>query len=319
MKKVLVIGAGVSGLTTALVLARDGHDVTTWAKDLTQNTTSAVAAAFVYPFHCEPRDKVIAWTKFTREYLESAVIPDLSSGVRSVRMVEYFDELTPDPWWEPIVDVFGHVPSEDLPQGYKDGYYAQLALMDTSLYLPWLIDQLSALGVLVEQRAVTKFSEIPSDFELIVNCSGLGSRELCNDDRIFPTRGQVLRVKSEGFDKVVSDDTAHNSLAYIIPRVNDTVLGGTAQENDWNLEVDPKDTADILEKAKALSPLFANPEILEIKVGLRPSRDAVRLELEEIDARKVIHNYGHGGSGYTISWGCAQEIASILRELEGET
>ena len=314
--KTLVIGAGVSGLTTALVLARAGHDVNIWAKDLPENTTSSKAAAFWYPYLCNPREKAIPWSKATREYLVNVVAKDQASGVWPMRMVEYLDEPRPEPWWLPAVEEYGEVEKDNLPDGYTNGYWASMVLIDTSKYLPWLVEQLLSEGVAIEKKPLQSFKEVPTIYDLTINCTGLGARELCNDESVYPVRGQVVRIKQMGLHDVVADDEAHNHLAYIIPRGSDIILGGTAQENDWRTEVDPKDTEDILRRTALLYPELKNVEILEVKVGLRPARDEVRLELENIDGKKVIHNYGHGGAGFTLSWGCAQEVLALTQNLE---
>jgi D-amino-acid oxidase len=66
----------------------------------------------------------------------------------------------------------------------------------------------------------------------------------------------------------------------------------------------------IRERCIALVPALKDATVLEHKVGLRPGRKEVRLELEPLaNNRAVIHNYGHGGAGFTLSWGCAAEVA----------
>jgi len=99
-------------------------------------------------------------------------------------------------------------------------------------------------------------------------------------------------------------------------RYNDIILGGTVQANNWSTEVDSQDTADILRKAKAISPSFDDVEVIEAKVGLRPARDEVRLEVEQFGDKYVIHNYGHGGAGFTLSWGCANDVVGFVKELD---
>lgn len=312
-KNILVIGAGVSGLSTAILLHDAGYKVVIWTKDLTADTTSNIAAAFWYPYLCNPKDKAIEWSKFTYQYLENNFLKDETSGTRYIMFTEYLKEKTPDPWWRPAVEVFERPSSEELPSGYVDGYRTKAIVMDTSRYLPWLLTQLDERDIEIVQRKVESFDEVLENFAAVINCTGLGSRELCNDDRVFPVRGQVLRVEPNGFNDVVADESDEN-LAYIIPRFNDIIVGGTAQANDWNLQIDPKDTADILRKAKTISSEFDDVRILEEKVGLRPARDEIRLEPERINGKIVIHNYGHGGAGFTLSWGCANDVVKLIEE-----
>ncbi len=131
-KQVLVVGAGVSGLSSAILLHDAGYAVTIWAKDLTPDTTSSVAAAFWYPYLCNPRDKAITWSKDTYQYLEKSALTDEASGTRYIMFTEYLKEKTPDPWWRLAVDVFERPSHEELPNGYVDGYRTKAIVMDTS-------------------------------------------------------------------------------------------------------------------------------------------------------------------------------------------
>lgn len=316
-KKILVIGAGVSGLSSALLLNEAGYETAIWAKDMPENTTSAVAAAFWAPYLSEPNARLAGWCESTYNYLVENLLVDELTGVSEIPMRMYFDEPTDELWWSSIVGGFKRLTSDELPDGYKDGHEYELILMDTSIYLPWLEAQVKSRGVTVAQRTISDFSNIPTEYDLVINCTGLGAKELCGDNRLHPVRGQVVKIAPGKPQYVIADDTGHNSLAYIIPRSQDIVLGGTAQIDNWGTEVSPEDTKAILQKARRLYPLLPEARILEERVGLRPYRDEVRLESEVITGRAVIHNYGHGGSGYTLSWGCAQDVVQHAKEAIG--
>lgn len=313
-KEVLVLGAGVSGLSTGILLLKAGYQVQIWAKDLPPNTTSNIAAAFWYPFLAEPKAKVTEWSSFTLQYLRQNLLADPTSGCVSRSVTEIFAKPGKIPWWQTETTQLRQLNPDDLPPGYGGGYQSESVLMDTSIYMTWLLEQYKQLGGRTQQRTVKDINEALAEFETVINCIGLGSRELFNDDQIFPVRGQVVLVKPNGFKEVMADENPDN-LVYIIPRINDIVLGGTYQINDWNLEVDPQDTEDILRKARALSPAFNEAEIIGIKVGLRPARPAVRLEVEKFGDKHVVHNYGHGGSGFTLSWGCANDVVELVKGL----
>lgn len=312
-KRILVVGAGVSGLSSAILLSDAGYEVTIWTKDLTPETTSSKAAAFWYPYLCNPRDKAITWSKDTYQYLEKYALEDETSGTRYIMFTEFLNEKSPEPWWRPAVEVFERPEASELPDGYVDGYRTKAIVMDTTHYLPWLLAQLEKRNVNIVQLELSNFDKAFDEYDIIVNCTGLGSKELCNDDRLFPVRGQVVRVELNGFNDVVSDESDEN-LAYIIPRFNDIIVGGTAQANNWNLQIDPVDTADILRKAKTISNAFENVNILEEKVGLRPARDEIRLEAEDVGGKLLVHNYGHGGAGFTLSWGCAMSVVRLVEQ-----
>jgi D-amino-acid oxidase len=316
MSKILVLGAGVSGLSCAKLLQDGGYEVEIWTKDLPENTTSSIPAAFIYPYLCNPREKAVIWSRKTLDYLKQNVINDPTAGVRQMRVTEYYDESVADPWWVPAVDGFDRLPARDLPDQYQDSTRAGVALTDVTRYLPWLVAQVKAAGATMQVRTAASFSEAFEDHDIVINCTGLGSIELCGDTSMYPVRGQVLSVKSIGLTDVECDDHGHNSLLYIVPRFDDIIVGGTAQKDDWNLDVDPADTEDILRRAASFSPKLANLEVLATKVGLRPARPEVRLELEPFGGNKyVVHNYGHGGAGYTLSWGCADDVLHIVNSV----
>lgn len=97
----------------------------------------------------------------------------------------------------------------------------------------------------------------------------------------------------------------------MIPRSVDCVLGTTAEDHNWDPSVNEPETREILERCTSLEPALKGTRILGARAGLRPGRSSVRLEREG----RVIHNYGHGGSGFTLSWGCAEEVRELARSV----
>src|SRR5213079_3066911 len=137
------------------------------------------------------------------------------------------------------------------------------------------------------------------EFDLVINCAGIGARELTHDIDLEPHRGQVAIVPKIDNLKcaIVCDDAP---LMYAIPRTNDCVFGGTNDVSD-DLAADPATTSRIVaECSRVLN--IAKPPVLAERVGLRPFRQSgVRLERDRLsDGRTVIHNYGHGGAGFTL-------------------
>ena len=127
----------------------------------------------------------------------------------------------------------------------------------------------------------------------------------------MPVRGQVIYIKQDpGFGRF---DQQPETLTYTIPRRDFTVLGGTAQKGDWDETIRDNDTDYILSKCEALWPELDRNKIIGVAVGLRPSRYELRLEKEIISNKIIIHNYGHGGAGVTLSWGCADEVVRLLK------
>jgi D-amino-acid oxidase len=140
----------------------------------------------------------------------------------------------------------------------------------------------------------------------------LSAREIAGDGSVYPIRGQIIRVRRPAADRRIINALHEQALTYIVPRSQDCILGGTAEEHNWSLAIEPDTAAGILQRAQALAPALTEAEVIEHLVGLRPGRKEVRLELEQLAAGSaVIHNYGHGGAGFTLSWGCAQEVAEL--------
>ena len=180
--------------------------------------------------------------------------------------------------------------------------------MDTTIYLDYLANRfIAAGGSIASNVRLEKPEDVDSKFDLVINCAGIGARELVHDRDLEPHRGQVAVVPriDDLSCAIVCDDAP---LMYAIPRTNDCVFGGTNEISD-NLAADPVTTSKIVgECSRVLS--IESPRLLSERVGLRPFRKSgVRLESDRLcDGRAVIHNYGHGGAGFTLSWGCAREV-----------
>jgi D-amino-acid oxidase len=275
--KVSIAGAGVAGLTCGVVLAERGHDVTIVASEI--GVTSRAAAAIWFPYDCEPAESVARWARVTYDRLiELAHLPESGVSLVPFRCLDI-----PVPDW---IVALG-----DLP------------LMETPKYLDYL--QRRFRGELRLGTTLRSLDELPG--EVVVNCTGVGARTLAADDEVEPHRGQVLVTDRIDLPAALVHET---SLAYAIPRNADCILGGTNDVSD-ELRPRPEDTAKIMEICREY--LGVTGRIREVKVGLRPyRRSGVRLEREG----RVIHNYGHGGSGFTVSWGCAEDVASRADALQ---
>lgn len=308
---VTVVGAGVAGLSTAVRLLEAGHRVRVLAEGAPGTTTSAVAAAVWYPYRAEPRDRVLRWGARTAEVLRALAGRGVG-GVRLSPVVEVVPAGTPDPWFAGAVTGFRRAGAGDLPPGAPDGWCFVAPVAPMPAYLPWLAGEARRLGARFEDRRLAGLDEAAGGAEAVVCCPGLGARELVGDTGVEPVRGQVVVVENPGLERVVIDEAAGADPTYVIPRGHDCVLGGTAQAGAWSVEPDPVTAASILERCTALEPRVARARVLAHKVGLRPVRRSVRLEVVEVGGTPVVHNYGHGGAGVTLSWGCAEEAAGLL-------
>ena len=307
-KQVAIVGGGVSGLACGLKLLEAGFGVTLLARELSPKTTSDVAAAFWYPDGAAPVERVRRWGAVSHQmFLELAQVP--GSGVSLKPLVELAQEpMEPLAWFA----LTGGYETAVYPPNLQ-GYRVMVPVMDTPIYMPFLQERFLARGGVLEQHFVTNLAELLADFQLVLNCAGVGAGKLVGDTAVTPIRGQIIRVKKPvGLpDEIVHVDIpAH--ITYIVPRSQDCVLGGSKDYGDWRLEIDPELAQDILARCAALQPLLQDAEILEHRVGLRPGRPEIRLELEEMDGgTAVIHNYGHGSIGHTLAWGCAAEVTAL--------
>ncbi|WP_331449271.1 FAD-dependent oxidoreductase [Streptomyces prasinus] len=306
---VRVVGGGVIGLTTAVVLAERGARVGLWTRDPVERTTSAVAGALWWPYRIEPVASARAWALRSLDvYEELAARPEVT-GVRMVEGVlggTTLDEV--GAWAAARLPGLRVSVAEEYPWG--PGVWARLPLVDMSVHLPWLRGRLTAAGGVVEERSVTDLARV--DTPVVVNCSGLGARDLVPDPAVRPVRGQLVVVENPGIRTWTVSTAADGTTAYVFPQPGRLVLGGTAQEDDWSPEPDPAQAEAIVRRCAALLPRIAGARILEHRVGLRPARDAVRIEGEPLPGgRRLVHNYGHGGAGVTVAWGCAREAAEL--------
>jgi D-amino-acid oxidase len=307
---VAIIGAGVSGLTSGIVLAEDGCRVSIFAEEIGSRTTSAAAAAIWYPYDAEPADAVIAWSLVTFKRLRELAQTD-GSGVSMIELRQLARVGEPPiPEWAIALGA-RKLDRGETPPAFTNGFALSVPLTDTSLYIDYLARRFrSAGGVINECAHIDAIADISSEFEIVVNCSGIGAQLLVPDSAMEPHRGQVVLVPKINVPyAIVSDDPP---LMYAIPRANDCVFGGTNQVSD-NRKPDAQDTARILAECSRVLAIDP-PPVLSARVGLRPFRKTgVRLEAERLaDGRRLIHNYGHGGSGFTLSWGCAEELLRLM-------
>lgn len=305
MARVIVVGAGVIGLTSAVRLAEAGHRVDVVARDRPRETTSAVAAALWYPYLALPRDRVTAWA--ARSFaVFSDLAEDPASGVVMRLGTEVHTGRAEDPWWRDAV------PSLDretaLPPGYVDGWTFTAPVIEMPVYLDWLVARLEQLGGTLTRL---NLSALPptgdGGADVVVNCAGLGARLFGADLSVEPVRGQVVVVEQFGLDRWWLQG-AGDAPTYVVPRSRDIVLGGTDQHGEWSRTPDPATAEDIVARAARLVPEVADAKVLQHRVGLRPARPSVRVERDG----DVVHSYGQGGAGVTLSWGCADEVVSLL-------
>jgi D-amino-acid oxidase len=207
-----------------------------------------------------------------------------------------------------------------VPRSYRRAIPAfAVPLVEMPLYLPYLHQAVLAAGVRQVIRRLASLDEVLDLApDVVVNAAGIAAGALVGDESVFPVRGQIVRVSNPGLHLSVREEEHPGGRAYVHPRSRDCILGGTLEVGSWDTEPDPAETTAILERCIDIAPPLAGARVLESVVGLRPGRPKVRVELDhELLPIPVIHNYGHGGSGITIGWGCAQDVAALVQQLAG--
>lgn len=348
----LIVGAGVSGLTTALELRERGMRVTVVAEAFAPDIVSVVAGALwewppaVCGYHSDQvsleRSKEWCMSSFKRfREMSERSIP----GVH-LRMVNFYfkEPLESDPvnlakMEEVAANVpgferhrLGELDGVDPAYGVIDGYRHLAPMVDTDAYMTWLLAEARRLRITVEQRRLTGSLRDQRDAllaeygaDVLICCAGLGTRELA-DSEMYPLRGALVRVKNDGtrFPRVTeahcvsqSPEEGRQDMVFIVPRGDDMlVLGGLTQPDQWEtgLTLDYPPVREMYERCLAFMPALADGEIdavEPVRTGLRPfRRENVYVGYDARDG--VVYNYGHGGSGVTLSWGCAQEVASLV-------
>jgi D-amino-acid oxidase len=315
--RITVVGAGVNGLTSAIRLAEAGHTVDVLARELPLETTSAVAGGVWLPYLAEPVVEVARWSRRTfevmRDLIEDADRPGLPPTGIAMRdgYLLGTGPTRPD-WSASLGDLVELSPVANPAPGHASGWHLRVPLVDMTVYLPYLVARLKAAGGTLTRLPLTA---LPAR-GLVVNCAGLASRALASDPGMHPIRGQVVWLSNPGLTTWWSDETEHDSeLTYVLPHPRHVVVGGTAQRDNWSLDADPASTERMVERARELVPALRNATVLGQRVGLRPARNTVRVETVRELERTVVHNYGHGGSGITLSWGCADDVLTAVTKI----
>ncbi|WP_341720504.1 FAD-dependent oxidoreductase [Micromonospora sp. FIMYZ51] len=308
---VVVLGGGVIGMTAAVTLQQRGARVTVLFADDPADTVSTVAAAVWYPTHTDEDRRVLDWARQTYTELSRQAAGGVPGVVdRPTRML-LRDPYAGPPWWAPAC--------ADLVAGSAaPPYTAQLRFtaptVEMSPYLAWLRQRLTAGGGRLLRRRVRWLADAFDIAPTVVNATGLAAGRLAADPAVYPVRGHLVLVANPGLTVSVRDEDHPAGITYVHPRRHDVVLGGTYQPGVGHTAPDPDTAAAIRRRCVDLVPELADAPVLGERIGLRPARyggPRVELDPSSQSGRRLVHAYGHGGAGVTLSWGCAAEVADL--------
>ncbi len=311
----LVVGAGVSGLTTAVRLAESGLRVRVRAEVEPGRSSSAAAGAIwdpVYADHpCVGRWAARSYTVF--DELSRSGFP----GVRVIEGVEACREPIRSPAWTETLPGYRDCRPEELPAGFASGWRYTAPIIDMPPYLAGLQDRLvTAGGELILGERLRSLGDAFAEAGLVVNCSGVGARELVPDPEVQPIRGQLVAVRNPGLGEFFAEYTEElGEMTYLLPQGDVLLLGGSAEKGAAEFRADARITEAIVGRCAAIFPAVRGAEILGERTGIRPWRPTVRVEHEDLGDRHIVHNYGHGGAGVSVSWGCADDVVAAVTPL----
>lgn len=307
--KIAIIGGGIIGRTAAYVLQGAGHTVTVITDQKPEDTTSSIAGGLWKPAHAEPRERLIKWANETYDWFQS--LPNQAASDNGLQWIPSMLHQTSFDnnldWANHVADLRPVVTPAGLPSEITGTYKATLPIADMSRFLPWLITQSNFIGVKEVFRTILDVEEARAYGELVVIATGLATNTLIPDAGLYPIQGQIVRVQNPGNVGYHKFNTAETTL-YVIPRVDDVVIGGTHVKHESSLQIDSKLQQTMLSRAIQFEPRLAGQDILSAITGLRPGRAEVRVER----VGNTIHAYGHGGSGVTVCWGVGQEILKLV-------
>ncbi|KAK6464842.1 hypothetical protein DFJ63DRAFT_93855 [Scheffersomyces coipomensis] len=352
-KKIVVLGAGVIGLTSALLLKKwdSNYDITVVGAhlpgDIDIDYTSPFAGANWHSFAdaddlrlqnfdkpgyyklielAENEPKSGIWVKDNISYVTD--IQFKSQGSNPVSFL---------PWFKDFVHEFKILDKSELPDGIAFGYKFKGVIISVPIYLNYLLQENLSIGNKVHRIAKIKninevrhyhSSGLKADF--VINCTGLLANTISGfkeTKRNFPVRGQVLHVRNHAKNEVSVEGfpNLNNEMLYLMPRKEGgCIIGGCFLQEFANTKVDEALTKRIIERAIKYVPELIDPnyknnptsiDIIRTNVGLRPFRESgARVEIDE-DNDWLIHNYGAGGGGYQGSYGMCREVVRLLYEI----
>lgn len=309
-KNIAIVGAGISGMSSAFLLKDKGYKITIFAKAFSPQITSNKAAAFWFPYHIRNDKRGIEWCQQSYAfYLEMSGHPETGITIQKLVKVLRKGVKEEETIWVDFMPPASmrimepHELSEDIARAYE----VQVPLIETQIFLPFLQSNLEASGIKFIEKAIESLDELTNTFDVVINCSALGSRNLCNDDTIIPVRGQVGLLAPLDNMFIYLDN---EKPLYIVPRKDAVIIGGTYEEGIEIDETEPATIIRLLNNAYDAFPLLKKQQVLGSWAGLRPYRPEVRVEAE--GGTNIIHNYGHGGSGFTLAFGCAKDVAKMV-------
>ena len=312
-KQIVIVGAGISGMSTAFLLAGQGHHITICATVFSPHITSNRAAAFWFPYHIRNDKRGIEWCNTSYSYYKDfAREPATGISMRQLKKVLRKGVVEEEPVWIEFMPEgsYSILKGAAVEEGIDTIYNVTVPLIETQLFLPWLQQQLVEKGVEFKTAFIDDLDALTKDYDLVINCSALGAGKLCNDTTITPVRGQVVLLEPIPDMPIYLDN---EKLLYVVPRKDAIIVGGTYEVGVATEVTEPSTLERLLNNACEALPVLKKQAVIGSWAGVRPYRPEVRVEKEA--KKNIIHNYGHGGSGFTLAFGCAESVCKLVETI----
>lgn len=333
--RVVVVGAGVSGLSTAYsiltTMKEYDVDVTVVADKFSPGIASDYAAAIVIPLNilgtkafdpdADNQRKISEWFLSTQRHL-MGVFASPEAGDAGVCLVPgflLFAHPEPEPLHKDGFIGFNTVSQKELKElglpPCPTAWTMSAFVVECSKYLPWLTKKIQQCGATLKKQKVSSFAPLLLDYDVVINCTGLGARELVPDNSLSPILGHAIALRAPWVKHFTFiEDASDSYYTLVCPRAEEVYVGGCMFPGKDAKDLTPDVTEKVMERVTSMFPSLKGAEVLDTYTAARPGRKHIRLELEHVGDQSVIHNYGHGGNGINCSWGCAEEVVRLLRE-----
>ncbi|KAJ5150308.1 hypothetical protein N7448_001886 [Penicillium atrosanguineum] len=330
-RPVVILGAGIIGCATARQLLQHGFSVVLVAEFLPGDQdiyyASAWAGAAWHAAGGITADQRYYQAVTHRVMHKMAQNPE--SGVSVVNAREYLEQEPASDsaiWGRTVVSKFRELDPKDYPSNFNCGWAYETLVTDPTRHMPYLRNQILALGGKFIRQHVESLHELYEMFpvsRLFINASGLGSKTLADvkDDCCFPERGQNVFLRTDNCKTLYFRNG--KEYTYVIPRPlsHGVVLGGVKEQDNLSPEVNMDIARDEIARAHRLAPDIvpehpADDAVSHI-IGIRPSRrGGFRLDSEQKDHRTILSAYGFGGGGYAFSYGIADALVKMVEQAE---
>ncbi|MBT32363.1 MAG: FAD-dependent oxidoreductase [Thalassobius sp.] len=256
-KKIAVMGCGTVGIATARLLQKKGCDVTIYAKDMHPNITSSKATGTWSPSYTLIDEENITpefeekWTKACNysfnAFQQLLGLNQIVTWIDNYSMTN--EEGSGNGGHSSRLSIHGQLPNSEIISPESHPFNFAYAKKQTTLvfnipsYLEKQLNDFLSFGgevIIKEFKTLEDVDALPE--KCIVNCTGLGSKALFNDDDMMPVSGQLsFLIPQPEFNYRLSTPGG-----YAIPRKDGIILGGNTIKGNWDTTPDPAQTEKVV-------------------------------------------------------------------------